>query len=746
MKIKLPSRLLGAFLPALVALLILPGLAGAQMLKAQAKLYHRVTDAGIEAALEIKMDPTWHLYHSELGPPDAVGKVTTASFESEGVTFSETWFPEPHRIPQDLGLDEPTWIYVHEGTLTLYAFGEWDDEALADAEVFASIDGLTCTDTTGQCVPYGESDLMSRGAGKDKLFANFPSELRPVALAVEVDSAEEASTIPEFQFFGADIKAKANLNHRIVGNKVQAVVTIDIANTWHLYSDDLGPPDAIGQVTSVEMTAIGADVTWEKPVFPKAEKSPQEYGLEGKPTWIYIHEGRLVFTVEGTFEGEAPTDLSAQVNGQTCSDVDGTCILYGETVSTAGRGASSMYGTFSAVGAEVALEEGATEVEPLPATKTDVALETAGLGSGEDWPEDESEDQSLWAFLALCVGGGLFTLLMPCTYPMIPITISFFTKQADKSGKAPIGLSLAYGAGIVLIFILTGVVVGPAIIQFATHWATNLIIGIFFVYFAMVLLGIVNLQPPRFLMNVAGTASRKGGLLGVFLMGATLVITSFTCTAPIVGAILSVGASSGGEAGEVGGDLFRLVLGMGTFGLTMAIPFAVLSMVPGKLKSLPSSGQWMNTLKTTLGFVELAAAFKFFSNVDVAIQSKVMPDEALLVIWIVMFAITAGYLFGVGQGRSGSKPKIGSGRMVAGLGFLALTVYSGAILYGQEKDTIMAAFLPGYTNHWVGALAVDEDRFHETDIDDNDVAAYDRAKTLALSEDKLLLVNFTGYT
>ena len=357
---------------------------------------------------------------------------------------------------------------------------------------------------------------------------------------------------------------------------------------------------------------------------------------------------------------------------------------------------------------------------------------------------NEKERQGLWAFLALCVGGGLFTLLMPCTYPMIPITISFFTKQADKSGKAPIGLSLAYGAGIVLIFILTGVVVGPAIIQFATHWITNLIIGGFFVYFALVLLGIVNLQPPRFLMNVAGSASGKGGLLGVFLMGATLVITSFTCTAPIVGAILTVGASS--ATGE-GGDLFRLVIGMGTFGLTMAIPFAVLSMVPGKLQALPSSGQWMNTLKVTLGFVELAAAFKFFSNVDVAMQLGLLPDELLLVLWVVMFVLTSTYLFGLMKKKGAAAPKIGAGRGVFGVGFLALAVYFGTLFFGQPRDTIMVAFLPGYSNGWLGeSMAPYGTRPYETDKEDTEPGAYARALAMAESSEKLLLVNFTGFT
>src|SRR5262249_28560008 len=155
---------------------------------------------------------------------------------------------------------------------------------------------------------------------------------------------------------------------------------------------------------------------------------------------------------------------------------------------------------------------------------------------------------------------GLFALVMPCTYPMIPITISFFTKQADKRGGNALSLSLAYGAGIVLIFVVVGVLFGALIKPFAANAVVNLVLGLAFVYCRRVLLGALTRGPPRFLMNVAGTASTRGGYLGVFLMGATLVVTSFTCTAPFVGSLLSIGAA-GGSAG-------RVALGMAVFGLT----------------------------------------------------------------------------------------------------------------------------------------------------------------------------------
>src|SRR5262249_32922221 len=140
-------------------------------------------------------------------------------------------------------------------------------------------------------------------------------------------------------------------------------------------------------------------------------------------------------------------------------------------------------------------------------------------------------------------------------------------------------------------------------------------------------------------MNVAGTASMKGGYVGVFLMGATLVVTSFTCTAPFVGSLLSVGATGGSTA--------RVALGMAVFGLAMAGPFVLLSLVPGRLKAIPRSGEWMNTLKTFFGFVELAAALKFISNADRVWEWNVFSREVFLLLWGVTFVAAGLYLLGV---------------------------------------------------------------------------------------------------
>ena len=711
-------KLNAIFLAFAALLLALP--ATAQQ-RATAKVFHRVTETGVEVAIAIDIDPTWHLYGEELGPPDAIGLPTTVAVDAIGLEFTPVRFPKPHRSKMEYGSEgRPTWAWTHQNHTVLYAFGVFEDGPPAADEafdIFVELRGQTCSDITGSCVVY-EEDLTSELGGPDALFASFPADMIPAPAEVEVEPLEPSSYADPFEASGPERHAVAQLHHRVVGTTIEAVVSVHLDPHWHLYGEILGAPEAIGKPTAVTLEADG--VTWEAPRFPAAVKENQDIGLASGPTWVWLYKQGFDVLVRGSFTGAAPTEVRALIDGLTCSDDTGMCIEYQQDVVSAGVGDAAAYAAFAAAPG---------------ATSGDAAKAVA--------PVEPKQGRGLWQFVLLCIGGGLFTLLMPCTYPMIPITISFFTKQAEKNGKPPIELSLAYGIGIILMFELIGFVVGPVIITFAQHWLTNAIIcGVFF-YFALVLLGAVTLQPPRFLLQAAGGASQKGGLVGVFLMGATLVVTSFTCTAPILGSILTAGA-----AGMDGTGNLRLALGMGAFGLTMAIPFVVLSMVPGKLSSLPSSGEWMNTLKVTLGFVELAAAFKFFSNWDMAKQSGVLPDELLLLVWIVVLGVAAAYLLGFIKLTSSHSDRISPARSLFGIGFLLLVGYFTMLLLGYPRNEVMTAFLPGYSNgslFGAAALAsgdgVKHLSSHEVFVDD-----YDGALARARSEGKLLLVNLTGFT
>lgn len=389
--------------------------------------------------------------------------------------------------------------------------------------------------------------------------------------------------------------------------------------------------------------------------------------------------------------------------------------------------------------AKLVVEAGAARPERSGAA---AAPTKSGPAAGGDAPKATPADDdnpfggSWWALILACIGGGLFALAMPCTYPMIPITFSFFTKQAEKRGGKVLPLALVYGVGIVLMFTLVGALLSTVIIDVVNHWLTNAVIGAMFLFFACVLFGWINLEPPQALQQAAGKATATGGYLGVFFMGATLVITSFTCTAPIVGSLLANVAQFGTG---------RVAIGMAIFGATMALPFVLLSLAPTKVKAMPRSGEWMETLKVSLGFVELAAALKFVSMVDFAFGWQALPRELFLLLWTAIFGLWALYLFGVLR-KAGSGPNegVGGGRMAAGMFVTLLATYFLFGALGNKLDSVMTGFIPGYSNSLVSKA---DGKGGKKQLGDH-VIVYDdmaRAIEVAKADDKLLLYNFTGF-
>jgi len=302
-------------------------------------------------------------------------------------------------------------------------------------------------------------------------------------------------------------------------------------------------------------------------------------------------------------------------------------------------------------------------------------------------PRNDLGSKGLLELILLAIGGGLFALAMPCTYPLIPITISFFTKQAEQRHGKVTGLALAYGAGIVGIFTVVGVVFGEPVIAFATLWWVNALFALLFLVFGLSLIGLFDIRLPGFFNDIAAKASGTGGYLSVFAMGATLVITSFTCTAPIIGLVLVWAAQ--------GGSLFKVGFTMAIFGLTMAIPFVFLSLSPTALQKMPRSGEWMQTIKVTLGIVELGLVLKFLSNIDLAAGSYLIDRELFLALWGLSFLAAALYLLGVFDlVRPGVRWSVGKGRAAFGVALLAVTVYLGSGLDGTRLGKNLEAFLP----------------------------------------------------
>lgn len=248
--------------------------------------------------------------------------------------------------------------------------------------------------------------------------------------------------------------------------------------------------------------------------------------------------------------------------------------------------------------------------------------------------DDKTQSQSLWGFFILAFLAGLAALLTPCVFPMIPMTVSFFTGRGTKFQ------ALVYGVSIILIYTLIGAVLAPLMgpetaNHLSTEWIPNLIFFSVFIVFGLSFLGLFEITLPGSVINKVDQQAEKGGLAGVFFMAFTLVLVSFSCTGPLVGSIL---------VSSAGGEFLKPIVGMFAFALAFAIPFTLFAFFPGWMKSLPKSGGWLNTVKVVLGFIEIALAFKFLSIADQAFHWRILDREINLAIWIVIALLIGIYL------------------------------------------------------------------------------------------------------
>ena len=268
---------------------------------------------------------------------------------------------------------------------------------------------------------------------------------------------------------------------------------------------------------------------------------------------------------------------------------------------------------------------------------------TPSIDSTDNSTENKKEDEKgLWDIFLLGVGGGLLALVMPCIFPMIPLTVSLFTKQS-KSRSEGIAKALTYGLSIVVIFValacLATLIFGAsALNEFSTNPWVNIAFFLIFIFFAISFFGAFEIALPSSWANYTDKQADKGGYIGIFFMAFTLVIISFSCTLPIIGSLATQASTTG--------NYYALIVGSLGFSVTLAIPFVLFAIFPSWINSLPRSGGWMNTVKVTLGFIELAFAFKFLSNADLVWQAHMLEREVFLAIWIAIFGLMGMYLLG----------------------------------------------------------------------------------------------------
>jgi len=522
------------------------------------------------------------------------------------------------------------------------------------------------------------------------------------------------------------------------GEVFEVTVKASIDGEWHLYSiandPDAGPyPTQFSSASSY--VAIAGEVQESEPSIEMDPNFNAELGWHTKEATFKIPVA-LRSNVSGSSE------IALEVLYQVCDDK--SCLppktkSITHTVSVEGVD-SNPYSDFEESAGEKAESTGSKSItkEEEAATKDSPnqgQVDTSGYSSG-----------GIFSFLWIALAAGFAALLTPCVFPMIPLTVSFFSKQKEGKGTAAIGHAFGFGLAIVITFTILGALLAVFIgasgaNKFAANPWVNLFIALVLVVFAISLLGAFELRLPHQLTNWLNRKSNESsGLIGILFMALTISAVSFSCTAPFVGGVL---------AATAGGEWFYPIIGMAGFSTAFASPFVLFALFPRWLESLPKSGSWMNIVKVLLGFIELAAAIKFLSNADLVWEWGLISRPFAIATWIAIFLMAGLYLLGTFSLNHEEKPtQIGTGRLMLAMPFILFSFYLIPGLMGASLG-IWDSWLPpkqATDVSVVRSLAQQGIGSSNSGESENWTTNYDEARQTAQKENKPLFIDFTGYT
>ena len=517
----------------------------------------------------------------------------------------------------------------------------------------------------------------------------------------------------EYELSTAEFKA---------GDEIELVFKSTIDSGWHLYSSDFDP-DLGPMVTTFTFTPNDS-----------YELVGGIRAINPKKGYDEVFEGDYTY-----FEGEGSFRQTIKVRSETlhfegfyeyqvCTTSDGMCIPFDHDFTQENFGLKKVQ------------------------KKSEATVETS---SYVEESQTKPEDKSLLAFMLFAFITGLITLLTPCVFPMIPMTVTFFLKEHEKGGNGK-QKALIFGASIIFIFTvlgtLTAVLFGADTLnQLATHWIPNVIIFIIFFVFALSFLGLFEITLPHQLVNKIDAQSNKGGFIGVFFMAFTLALISFSCTFPIVGSVLVLSAQ---------GEFIKPILGMLSFSLAFALPFTLFAFFPAWLQKMPKSGGWLNSVKVVLGLAELALGLKFLSVADQAYHWGILDREIYLAFWIVIFGIMGLYLLGkVRLPHDSPMEHVGVYRLLLSIITFTFVLYLIPGMWGAPLKAL-SGYLPPMSTHDFNMSDKSYGTFSEpTNICEDPKYSdflhfphnlqgyfdYDQALACAKEQNKPLFIDFTGH-
>ena len=547
------------------------------------------------------------------------------------------------------------------------------------------------------------------------------------------------------------VKFKSELKTLAAG-EAEIVFTATIDKGWHVYSTDLGDGGPISATFNVEKISGATVVGKLQPKGKEIASYDKLFEMNVRyfeSTAQFIQKLKLTggdYKIEGFLEFGACNDENCLPPTQVEFNFSGK--------AEAAKGAAV---TTPAEKVTVPAEDTKPETQPASQTETPADTASTGIIGGADGPTDinvagnidlwkpvindlqsygettSQEDMSWFYIFITGFLGGLLALFTPCVWPIIPMTVSFFLKRS-KDKKKGIRDAWTYGASIVMIYVTLGLAItlifgASALNALSTNAVFNILFCLMLVVFAASFFGAFELTLPSKWSNaVDSKAEATSGLLSIFLMAFTLSLVSFSCTGPIIGFLLVQVSTTG--------SVVAPAIGMLGFAIALALPFTLFALFPSWLKSMPKSGGWMNVIKVTLGFLELAFALKFLSVADLAYGWRILDRETFLALWIVLFALLGFYLLGkIKFPHDDDDTKVGVGRFFMALFSLAFAVYMVPGLWGAPLKAVSAFAPPMQTQDF--------------NLYNNEVHAkfddYDLGMEYARQHGKPVMLDFTGY-